>query len=475
MKKKALAVLLTASVIAGTMGGTATIVHADEEGKVINIYSWNDEFRQRLEAVYPEVKETSKDGTVTTLNDGTEIHWIVNPNQDGVYQQKLDEALMKQADVDTDDKVDIFLSETDYVYKYTDAEADTAVPLKDLGIDILIGNNCKKDVARILSEYYEDTSLCEAVIDINHTNEYEEMTLVKPNERCRAYVKVQDGCNNFCTYCIIPYTRGRIRSRKLADVVQEVEGLACEGVQEVVITGINLSSYEDENGASLLMLLQAVAKVDGIRRIRMGSLEPRVITEEFLDGITALDKVCPHFHLSLQSACNETLKRMNRKYTIEEYMEKCDMIRKAYDRPAIATDVIVGFPGETEEEFATTVANLEKLNLYEMHVFKYSKRSGTIAATMEHQVSDAVKEKRSNILLELTANQKAAYEQQFSGELLPVLMEEYDCIDKDGKPVYVMKGHTDRYILVKQETTREVCEQSINSFVDVLYRPEKSK
>ena len=207
----------------------------------------------------------------------------------------------------------------------------------------------------------------------------------------------------------------------------------------------------------------------------MGSREPRVITEEFLDGSTALDKVCPHFHLSLQSAGNETLKRMNRKYTIEEYMGKCDMIRKAYDRPAIATDVIVGFPGETEEEFATTVANLEKLNLYEMHVFKYSKRSGTIAATMEHQVSDAVKEKRSNILLELTANQKAAYEQQFSGELLPVLMEEYDCIDKDGKPVYVMKGHTDRYILVKQETTREVCEQSINAFVDVLYRPEKSK
>ena len=346
---------------------------------------------------------------------------------------------------------------------------------KDLGIDILIGNNCKKDVARILSEYYEDTSMHEVVIDINHTNEYEEMTLVKPNERCRAYVKVQDGCNNFCTYCIIPYTRGRIRSRKLADVVREVEGLAVEGIQEVVITGINLSSYEDEDGASLLMLLQAVAKVDGIKRIRMGSLEPRVITEEFLDGITALDKVCPHFHLSLQSACNETLKRMNRKYTIEEYMEKCEMIRKAYDRPTIATDVIVGFPGETEEEFATTVANLEKLNLYEMHVFKYSKRSGTIAATMEHQVSDAVKEKRSNVLLELTANQKAAFEAQFSGELLPVLMEEYDCIDKDGKPAYVMKGHTDRYILVKQETTREVCEQSVNTFVDILYRSEKSK
>lgn len=356
---------------------------------------------------------------------------------------------------------------------YVQAAEETLA--KDLGIDVLVGNNCKKDIARILSEYMEDASVHESVIDINHTNEYEEMKLVKPNERCRAYVKVQDGCNNFCTYCIIPYTRGRIRSRKLADVVQEVEGLAAEGVQEVVITGINLSSYEDEDGTTLLKLLQAVAKVDGIRRIRMGSLEPRVITEEFLDGITALDKVCPHFHLSLQSACNETLKRMNRKYTIEEYMEKCGMIRNAYDRPAIATDVIVGFPGETEEEFATTVANLEKLNLYEMHIFKYSKRSGTVAATMEHQVSDALKEKRSNILLELTANQKAAFETQFSGELLPVLIEEYDCVERDGKPVYFMKGHTDRYILVKQETSREICEQSVNTFADILYRPEKSK
>ena len=347
--------------------------------------------------------------------------------------------------------------------------------LNDLSVDIVIGNDRKHDLVRLLEEYSLD-SVNDTVDDINDgKHDFEELFIDQTKEHTRAFIKVQDGCNNFCTYCIIPYTRGRIRSRKLADVVREVEGLAVEGVQEVVITGINLSSYEDEDGASLLMLLQAVAKVNGIKRIRMGSLEPRVITEEFLDGITALDKVCPHFHLSLQSACNETLKRMNRKYTIEEYMEKCEMIRKAYDRPAIATDVIVGFPGETEEEFATTVANLEKLNLYEMHVFKYSKRSGTIAATMEHQVSDAVKEKRSNVLLELTANQKAAFEAQFSGELLPVLMEEYDCIDKDGKPAYVMKGHTDRYILVKQETTREVCEQSVNTFVDILYRPEKSK
>ena len=265
--------------------------------------------------------------------------------------------------------------------------------LNDLSVDIVIGNDRKHDLVRLLEEYSLD-SVNDTVDDINDgKHDFEELFIDQTKEHTRAFIKVQDGCNNFCTYCIIPYTRGRIRSRKLADVVREVEGLAVEGVQEVVITGINLSSYEDEDGASLLMLLQAVAKVNGIKRIRMGSLEPRVITEEFLDGITALDKVCPHFHLSLQSACNETLKRMNRKYTIEEYMEKCEMIRKAYDRPAIATDVIVGFPGETEEEFATTVANLEKLNLYEMHVFKYSKRSGTIAATMEHQVSDAVKDK----------------------------------------------------------------------------------
>ena len=304
---------------------------------------------------------------------------------------------------------------------------------------------------------------------------YEDLHLSTAAEHTRAYIKVQDGCNQFCSYCIIPFARGRVRSRSRDSVLDEVKTLSANGYKEVVLTGIHLSSYGIDCDDNLLSLILAIHEVEGIERIRLGSLEPRIITEEFAQTIAKLPKMCPHFHLSLQSACNETLKRMNRKYTIEEYMEKCEMIRKAYDRPAIATDVIVGFPGETEEEFATTVANLEKLNLYEMHVFKYSKRSGTIAATMEHQVSDAVKEKRSNVLLELTANQKAAFEAQFSGELLPVLMEEYDCIDKDGKPAYVMKGHTDRYILVKQETTREVCEQSVNTFVDILYRPEKSK
>ncbi len=345
---------------------------------------------------------------------------------------------------------------------------------EDIGIDILIGNNCKRDIAGILNAYFEKQENNHAVIDINHTDEYEEMTLAKPNERCRAYVKVQDGCNNFCSYCIIPYTRGRIRSRRREDVVREVRGLAEHGVQEVVITGINLSSYEDEEGTTLLALLQAVAQIDGIQRIRMGSLEPRVITDEFLRGITAIPKVCPHFHLSLQSACNETLKRMNRKYTIETYMERCEKIREVYDRPAIATDIIVGFPGETEEEFATTYENLKKLNLYEMHVFKYSKRSGTVAAQMEHQIPDAVKEKRSNLLLELTAKQKAAYEQSFAGEIVSVLMEECENIGTEDNPQYQMKGHTDRYILVKQSGSKALCEDSVNTFVDVVYRPEKS-
>ena len=358
---------------------------------------------------------------------------------------------------------------------------------RDLSVDIIIGNDKKHELVELIencmnqkknaneeTEGVDDWK--ENICDINEKGRaYEALSISRTEEHTRAFLKVQDGCNQFCTYCIIPYARGRIRSRKAEEVVREVETLATNGCKEVVLTGIHLSSYGLDHGDNLLHLIQEVHKVEGIRRIRLGSLEPGIIDENFVKELAKLEKICPHFHLSLQSGCDATLKRMNRKYTIEEYMEKCEMIRKAYDRPAIATDVIVGFPGETEEEFATTVANLEKLNLYEMHVFKYSKRSGTIAATMEHQVSDAVKEKRSNVLLELTANQKAAFEAQFSGELLPVLMEEYDCIDKDGKPAYVMKGHTDRYILVKQETTREVCEQSVNTFVDILYRPEKSK
>ncbi len=344
-------------------------------------------------------------------------------------------------------------------------QADKKTLESDGQIDILIGNNRKKDILRILEDYCEEKQILDNFIDINKTDEYEEMTLIKPEEHCRAYVKVQDGCNNFCSYCIIPYTRGRIRSRKKSDVLREIEGLADKGFKEVVITGINLSSYCDCDGVELLELLQRVSEINGIERIRMGSLEPRVITKQFLDGICNNKKICPHFHLSLQSACNHTLKRMNRKYTIEEYKEKCDLIRSYYDRPAITTDIIVGFPGETEEEFAITKENLTELNLYEMHVFKYSKRNGTLAANMPNQVREELKEIRSNELLKLAENNRKLYEESFRGEILEVLVEEYDEIEG----VCYLKGHTDRYIMVRKPMNRDYCIDNINKIIKVEF------
>lgn len=341
-------------------------------------------------------------------------------------------------------------------YVQEDRERLMADPM----IDIIVGNNKKKNIAEIIDAYYNAHTEPDNVIDINFPCEYEEMQLVKPKEHMRAYVKVQDGCNNFCTYCIIPYTRGRIRSREIGDVVSEVKGLAENGIKEVVVTGINLSSYAcGEIG--LMELLMRVAEISGIERVRMGSLEPRIITDRFLSTIVENEKICPHFHLSLQSACNETLKRMNRRYTIEEYMAKCELIRKYYDRPAITTDIIVGFPGETDEEFHTTVENLEKLNLYEMHIFKYSKRKGTPAAAMENQVPDSDKESRSNRLLNMTARHKSCYEESFQGEQVKVLYEEYE--ERDGR--YFIKGHTDRYILIEREYDEDFCKSHLNELV----------
>lgn len=335
---------------------------------------------------------------------------------------------------------------------------------KDSDIDIVVGNNRKKDIARILDEYF--AGICgieDNFIDINATKEYEQMTLIKPSEHTRAYVKVQDGCNNFCSYCIIPYTRGRIRSRELTDVVTEVERLAKNDIKEVVLTGINLSSYKDSCDNELLELLVAVSKIEGIDRIRMGSLEPRIITEAFLKTISRIPSVCPHFHLSLQSACNDTLKRMNRKYTIEEYMEKCDMIRKYYDRPAITTDVIVGFPGETDEEFNVTRDNLRALKLYEMHIFKYSKRNGTVAASMPNQVPDQIKDRRSDELFAINEVNKKAFEDSFLGEELPVLVEK----SEEVKGKYYLKGHTDRYIFMSKEIESEEKELYINKIINM--------
>lgn len=311
----------------------------------------------------------------------------------------------------------------------------------DDAIDIVIGNNRKKDLVRILEEY-ERSREEEFVIDVNHTSEYESLSISRTAEHTRAYIKVQDGCNQFCSYCIIPYARGRVRSRQAEDVLAEVRELAANGYQEIVLTGIHLSSYGVDLGTDLLSLILAVHEVEGIKRIRLGSLEPRIITEEFAKTLASLPKICPHFHLSLQSGCNATLKRMNRRYTAEEYYEKCQLLRECFDRPALTTDVIVGFPGETEEEFAESKAFLEKIQFYETHIFKYSRRKGTRAAVMENQVSDEKKAERSNILLELNRKNQAAYEEERIGDRDEVLFEELMILD--GEKYYA--GHTREYI-----------------------------
>ena len=322
----------------------------------------------------------------------------------------------------------------------------------DEAIDIVIGNNCKKDLIEIL-EAYEEGKCSEAVIDINHTKEYENLSLTKTAEHTRAYVKVQDGCNQFCSYCIIPYTRGRVRSRNLQDIYEEAIRLAEAGYREVVLTGIHLSSYGvDLEGETLLTLIEKIHEVEGIERIRLGSLEPRIMSEEFVAAIAKLPKVCPHFHLSLQSGCNETLKRMNRKYTAEEYYEVCERLRKYFDEPALTTDVIVGFAGETEEEFAECKAFLEKIEFFETHVFKFSIRKGTKAAKMENQVSDQIKTKRSNELLALHAVNSVKYLEKHFGKELEVLMEEEMTID--GENYFV--GHTKEYIRVAVKSEEDL-------------------
>ena len=304
-------------------------------------------------------------------------------------------------------------------------------------------------------------------VKIDKSADFEEMGELTSSylDHQRAYIKVQDGCNQFCSYCIIPYTRGRIRSRAPEKVVAEISGLARSGVKEFVLTGIHISSYGRDfsdienninynNVRDLGDLICCVAKIPEVKRIRLGSLEPRIITKEFLDKISTIDKLCPHFHLSLQSACNETLKRMNRKYTIEEYTESCRMIREYFDRPAITTDVIVGFPGETEEEFGITLDNLKRLNLYEIHVFKYSVRQGTVAEKMPDQVPENIKNERSDILLELTSGQKKDYETSLKGITDEVLVEEM--LNADNDKCKMFTGYTKRYVKVQVENENEI-------------------
>ena len=326
-------------------------------------------------------------------------------------------------------------------------------------IDIVVGNNRKKDIIEILREHEAmQEGVQKELVDINHINEYEELHLSRTAEHTRAYIKVQDGCNQFCSYCIIPYARGRVRSRSHDSVIREVEELARNGYKEVVLTGIHLSSYGVDTGDDLLSLILSIHEIEGIRRIRLGSLEPRIITEEFAKTIAGLPKMCPHFHLSLQSGCDATLKRMNRRYTSEEYYEKCVLLRKYFDNPALTTDVIVGFPGETEEEFAQSKAFIDKVDFYETHVFKYSKRAGTRAAQMEEQVPESVKTIRSNELLELTRRKQASYEEALIGTTQEVLMEEEMVCQGEKYQV----GHTKEYVKIGQKTEENLTNQLIN-------------
>lgn len=348
---------------------------------------------------------------------------------------------------------------------YVQAEKEKLSQDKD--IDIIISNNRKKDIGHVIAEYFNSGETA-CFTDISREKEFEELDVNKPVYHTRAYVKIQDGCNQFCTYCIIPYVRGRIRSRSMDSVIDEISRLAEAGVKEVVLTGIHISSYgRDMDGdIGLADLVENISKIEGIERIRLGSLEPGIITEEFAHRIKAVDKLCPHFHLSLQSGCDSVLKRMNRKYTCGEYMEKCELLRKVYKNPAITTDVIVGFPGETEEEFECTRKYLEDINLYEMHIFKYSQRKGTPAATMPNQVDPSVKNSRSDVLLAISEHNKHAYQDLFVGTTVKVLVEEL--VEKNGEEY--MRGHTERYMDVHISTEGITDPQSFkNRIVEVMY------
>ncbi len=333
------------------------------------------------------------------------------------------------------------------------AQTKTAEALSDPAVDIVLGNNKKKELVDCINDFLCQRQPLEAVGDINAgQQEFEELHLKQNAGHTRVFLKVQDGCSQFCSYCIIPYARGRVRSRKPEQVLEEGKRLAAQGYKEVVLTGIHLSSYGTDCGETLLHLIQEVHQIEGIWRIRLGSLEPKIITEEFVRALSKLPKLCPHFHLSLQSGCDDTLRRMNRHYTTAEYEEGCRLLRSYFDRPAITTDVIVGFPGETEEEFAQTKAFLEKIHFYEMHVFKYSKREGTRAASMPEQVEETVKAQRSNELIALGRRMSEEFRSLYRGTEQEVLFEETETICQKNYCV----GYTREYIRTAKQTDEEL-------------------
>lgn len=342
--------------------------------------------------------------------------------------------------------------------------------LNDLSVDIVIGNDRKHDLVRLLEEYSLD-SVNDTVDDINDgKHDFEELFIDQAKEHTRAFIKVQDGCNQFCSYCIIPYARGRVRSRRFENVIAEVERLAANGFKEVVLTGIHLSSYgvDFEEAVGLLELIQAVNAVKGIERIRLGSLEPKIVTEHFASELSKLDKICPHFHLSLQSGCDATLKRMNRKYTTKEYERGCELLRKYFVHPAITTDVIVGFPGETEEEFEQTKAYLEHIHFYEMHIFKYSKRKGTRAAVMPDQIDEQIKAARSEKLIALGHDMSKEFRKFYIGKNEEVLFEEKAVI---GDKEYFV-GYTKEYVKVAKETDENLENQIVSGRISGMLTDE---
>lgn len=335
---------------------------------------------------------------------------------------------------------------------------------EDLSIDIIVGNNKKKEIVEILQEYFKEHKK-NYIIDINKTDEYEDLEIATVTEHTRAHLKIQDGCNNFCSYCIIPYARGRIRSRKMDSIKDELGRLANNGFKEVVFTGINLSCYDD-NGKKLIDVIELAENTEGIERIRLGSLDPEVVTEEFAHRLSKVTKICPHFHLSMQSGCDTTLKAMNRHYTSEEYYNKCMLLREKFINPAFTTDVIVGFPQESDEDYATTREFVKKVGFSELHVFKYSRRDGTVAAKMIGQVDETIKSKRSEDLISVGESLKENYRKEKIGEKVSVLFEE----EKEINGIKYQVGHTKEYIEVAVETKENLAgkieEVFLKDFID---------
>ncbi len=337
------------------------------------------------------------------------------------------------------------------------AQTKTNEARLDESVDILIGNNQKQNLIEAVYAYEKNKKQTESIVNINDKQPYETLSVNRTAEHTRAFIKVQDGCNQFCSYCIIPYARGRVRSRSFEEVLSEAGKLAENGYQELVLSGIHLSSYGIDRGENLLHLIQETANIKGIERIRLSSLEPRIVTEEFVSAISQIGKICPHFHLSLQSGCDETLQRMNRKYTTAEFLQSCELLRRYFSHPAITTDVIVGFPGETNQEFEKTKEFLRKVHFYEMHVFKYSKREGTKAASMPNQVPEQEKAVRSEQLISLANEMSEEFCSYYMGKEVEVLMEEP--FEFEGRNYFL--GHTKEYVKVAAETKTDVT----NTFV----------